>query len=628
MSRWTNSSVDGSNGGSKNGSASQSTATSTTRSKRGSIFYPITRLRLRTQLFLAALVIICGLTGSLLFVVRSTVRAEVSNQVQQSTDASLRAFESVQREHELQLSRSAGMLAELPTLKALMSTQHAATIQDASEPFWKLAGSDLFLLSNTEGKALGFDVAKPGWTAAVAERDLRRSLDQGERASWWYSDGQLYWVFLRPVNAGYENEERQLGMLAVGYQIDSTVASQLAVVARSQIALAANHKVIASTLPANDEQNLQRRLDENSLDSGAAAQELSLATGSYQIASVLIHPGPSTPVTCYVLMSLRPANAFIQRLNRIIFIVGLSAIVVAAVLLSFVSRTITRPLDELVAGVRALAAGDYTYSITPRGSSEVAELSEAFSKMRGELLASQQRKLATERIAALGRAAGSISHDLRHYLAAVVANAEFLYEADRLKLNRTEIYEEIKTASNQMTDLLDSLRELSREESAISATAALLDQTIRKAADAVLASPELRSRSIYIHSSGPMEGVFDPRKIQRAFFNLLLNACEAAPSREGFVDVEIAASNGSFDIRVADNGSGIPESVQATLFDPFVSSGKPNGTGLGLAIVKKIIHDHEGAIEVEKTSSSGTVFVIKLPRSPREVGVASPPLIS
>ena len=95
-------------------------------------------------------------------------------------------------------------------------------------------------------------------------------------------------------------------------------------------------------------------------------------------------------------------------------------------LLTFVSRTITHPLDNLVSGVRALAAGDYAYSITPRGSSEVAELGEAFSKMRGELLASQQQQLATERIAAFGTAASSISHDLRHYLAAMVCQRGIL----------------------------------------------------------------------------------------------------------------------------------------------------------------------------------------------------------
>src|SRR6202007_3344775 len=146
------------------------------------------------------------------------------------------------------------------------------------------------------------------------------------------------------------------------------------------------------------------------------------------------------------------------------------------------------------AGVRALAQGDYVYSIDPRGSSEVAELGEAFSKMHGELLTSEQRRFASERVAAFGRAASSISHDLRHYLAAVVANAEFLYEAEKLKLDRDEIYGEIKTASEQMTDLLDSLRELSRAEGSISPRPAAIDLTIWHAVDAVRARSEMRTR--------------------------------------------------------------------------------------------------------------------------------------
>src|ERR1700685_3204853 len=114
------------------------------------------RLRLRTQLLVSTLLIICALTGAVLLIVRHAVRSEISNQVQESTTASVRAFENVQREHKFQLSRPAAMLAELPTLKALMTTQHALTIQDASEPFWKLAGSDLFLLASNQGQVLGF----------------------------------------------------------------------------------------------------------------------------------------------------------------------------------------------------------------------------------------------------------------------------------------------------------------------------------------------------------------------------------------------------------------------------------------------------------------------------------------
>jgi signal transduction histidine kinase len=284
-----------------------------------------------------------------------------------------------------------------------------------------------------------------------------------------------------------------------------------------------------------------------------------------------------------------------------------------------VSRTITKPLDNLVAGVRALAAGNYTYSITPEGTSEVAELSTAFAKMRGELLASQQQQIETERIAALGRAASSISHDLRHYLAAVVANAEFLYEADELKLDKSEIYQEIQTASNQMTDLIDSLRELAHQRSAISPEPANLDQIVRRAIEAVKARPEFRNRTITLIARDEMEGVFDPRKLERAFFNLVLNACEATPEGESRVTVDVQTQEESFEVRVTDQGPGIPNNIRDIVFDPFVSSGKPNGTGLGLAIVSKIVHDHGGSVRLERTSETGTVMLVKLPRSPQPV---------
>ncbi|HEX4003823.1 MAG TPA: HAMP domain-containing sensor histidine kinase [Candidatus Acidoferrales bacterium] len=570
--------------------------------------------RLRTQLLIATLLIIGLLTGALLFIVRYTVRSEIARQVQEGTDASLHAFESVQREHEIDLSRTAAILAELPTLKALMTTRDALTVQDASDSFWRLAGSDLFLLAGPDRKVLGLHVAVSGWTRVDAESALGKSLDQGEDSAWWYAHGQLYWVFLRPILAGSESEQRELGVLAVGYEVNSAVARQLALVSGSQIALATNGQIIASTLSSQEESQLQGWIGRDDFRPGAATQKLPLGSDQYELASVLIHEGPPTPVTCYVLMSVDQANAFTSRLNAVIFILGCSAVLLAGFLLNLVSRTITRPLDNLVSGVRALAAGDYAYSVTPRGSIEVAELGQAFSKMRDDLRLSQEKMLASERVAALGRAANSISHDLRHYLAAVVANAEFLYEADKLRMNKDEIYEEIQTASKQMIDLLDSLRELAREGAVISPIPASIEQTIRRAADAVVAIPDLRRRTVSVSTSGEIDGVFDPTKIERAFFNLLLNACQAAPQGAGKVRVEIASSADSFDIRVIDNGSGIPASIRGTLFDPFVSSGKPNGTGLGLAIVSKILHDHGGSVSVESTSESGTIFLVELPR--------------
>ena len=286
--------------------------------------------------------------------------------------------------------------------------------------------------------------------------------------------------------AGNGNDERQLGLIAVGYQVDEGFAEQLARVAGSQIALTSNNEIIATTLSSSDERGLESRLKDGFgcryCHPGSESHG-----GEYEMASVLLQESLPTPVRCFVLLPLARTNAFLQHLNRTIFGLGVAAILFAAILFTVISRAVTRPLDNLVAGVRALAAGDYAYSITPRGSSEIAELGHAFANMRTRLLESQLHRIEAERISALGRTASSISHDLRHYLSAVVANAEFLYEAKFDSPDREEIYQEIKkTASDQMTDLIDSLRELAREHGTITPIYASLDIVVRRAVDAVV----------------------------------------------------------------------------------------------------------------------------------------------
>jgi len=573
----------------------------------------MTTYRLRSQLFIAALSIILGLAVSLLLFIRHTVNVEVQKQIRSGTEISVRAFENVQRQRELQLSRTAAMLADLPTLKALMSTEHALTIQDGSETLWKLAGSDLFVLAKPDRQVVALHMTKPGWSSATAQRDLNRSMETGEDASWWYDDGRLYWVFFHSITSGEGQTATSLGLLAVGYQVDSAVAQQLAIVAGNQIALSANDTVIASTLPPRDEAELQRQIRSGVSVPITGSGELTLETDQYAFSSVLLHGSSPSPVHCYVMMPLASVDAFIKRLNYTIFLVCGVAVFLGALLFGFVARSVTRPLDNLVAGVKALAGGDYTYSITPRGSTELVELSTSFARMRGQLLASQQQKIETERVAALGRAASSISHDLRHYLAAVVANAEFLYEADELKLKKGEIYEEIKTAATQMTDLIDSLRELSHQRNAITPSLTRISQVIRRAIEAIHAKPEFRTSRIVLVGPDTLAGMLDARKLERVFFNLILNACEATESVDGTVTVTVSTPGKDFAIRVKDNGRGIPECIRETLFDPFVSYGKPNGTGLGLAIVGKIVHDHSGSVIIEETSEQGTTVLVRLP---------------
>jgi signal transduction histidine kinase len=212
-------------------------------------------------------------------------------------------------------------------------------------------------------------------------------------------------------------------------------------------------------------------------------------------------------------------------------------------------------------------------------------------------------------------------------LATVVANAEFLYEADELKLKKSEIYEEIKTAANQMTDLIDSLRELSSQRTAISPARADLAVVIRRAAETIRARPEFRNTQVVLVAQDQLHGVFDPGKLERVFFNLILNACEAAGTGCS-VAMDARKTDEAFEIRISDHGPGIAPNIRDTLFNPFVSFGKPHGTGMGLAIVTKIVQDHGGSVSVESTSASGTVVLVKLPRSLKAISESVKPAIA
>ena len=164
-----------------------------------------------------------------------------------------------------------------------------------------------------------------------------------------------------------------------------------------------------------------------------------------------------------------------------------------------------------------------------------------------------------------------------------------------------------------MTDLIDSLLEFARTRESMNPTYASIVETVQRAVQAVRLHPRHQGTLIEIHCNSQTSAWFDSRKLERALYNLLLNACEAAPSKEGRVQVTVARTGSSLTIAVSDNGPGIAEPIRDRLFHPFVSYGKENGTGLGLTVVQKIVQDHGGNVFVERTSDARTVFRITIP---------------
>jgi len=287
-----------------------------------------------------------------------------------------------------------------------------------------------------------------------------------------------------------------------------------------------------------------------------------------------------------------------------------------------ISHTFTRPLASLLSGVSALERGDFTYTLDTRGGDEVAQLARAFDRMRESLARTQQNLLESERLATIGRMASSISHDLRHSLAAIVANAEFLCESHLSSGQREELYGEVRMAVGRMTELIDSLLEFSRTRASLSPTYGSLQATMKSSLDAVKSNPQFHNLVVSIHEVGNVEGWFDHRKLERAFFNLLLNACESVHSRMGKIDVELREQGDRIEITIVDNGRGIPAAIRHNLFEPFVSEGKENGTGLGLTVVQKIVQDHGGEVVIVRSSAEGTAFHITLPRPAPVVGAS------
>src|SRR5579872_3343351 len=109
------------------------------------------KLRMRTKILLSMLLITAGLTAMSLLLVRHSIQTQVKKEIFSDLQNSVSTFQNFQREREQTLTQFADVLADLPNLRALMTTQHEATIQDGSADLWRLAGSDLFVLADRGG---------------------------------------------------------------------------------------------------------------------------------------------------------------------------------------------------------------------------------------------------------------------------------------------------------------------------------------------------------------------------------------------------------------------------------------------------------------------------------------------
>ncbi len=550
-----------------------------------------------------------GLTAVSLLIVQRSVENQVRRNLRLDLANSVETFRNFQHDRENSLARSAELMADLPVLKALMTSRHAPTIQDASAELFRLSGGDLFALVDQSNQIVGFHTRSPGITLDQAQH-LRNHRTGSDSQQWWFAGGHLYEVFLAPIFFGPRASNSLLGTVAIGYEINATVAHELARVAAGQVAVVCSGKEVVSTINSAHVEQLQLALAAN--DASAGPQDVKLGKETFVVSSLALNQA-APRVTMFVMKSYDQAAQFLSHLRQLLLAVGLGAVLIGSLLVYVIASNFTRPLERLVDGVRALGKGDYAFPLDRGNDGEVGEVTKAFTGMRESLQQAQQRLLHSERLATIGTMASSISHDLRHPLTAVLANAEFLAEPDLLPRQREELYLEIRVAVHRLTDLVDSLLELSRPAESLNLTETVVEHLAGRAIELIHSHPEFQRVKLGLTSSGVHHAMCDPRKMERVFYNLLLNSCQSVQARGGHVSVTVQNSGNHLEIRIIDDGPGFDTSIRDRVFQPFVSYGKENGTGLGLTIAQKIVQDHSGQVHVEMSAPGHTVMRITLP---------------
>jgi signal transduction histidine kinase len=430
-------------------------------------------------------------------------------------------------------------------------------------------------------------------------------------------DGQgLFVCSLRPLYFGSDEAGTLLGYVISGISIERTVR-QISQPTGVEATFLSGGQVVASTLSPSGQGSLRRQPALFS-STGHAPSTVTFGKDRFLTATEDLSADATSPLKLVVLKSFEPAERSINRIDRMVLSAGFLALLSGTVLMIALSRLITSPLEELSRSVIAFGSGNDPYRIPRYGTQEVRQLSTAFAGMIEEIKQKNRALLESERLATIGRMASSVSHDLRHYLAAIYANSEFLASGRLSETERTEIFSDVRAAVHGTTDMIESLLIFSRTGASVRRSPESMAVLLERAAALVRAHPDADGVSLTTCLGDPSETaiVVDGKQIERAVCNLLLNACQAARStgRKASIVMTLEVHQELMIVSVMDNGDGIPESIRTSLFEPFVSEGKQKGTGLGLTLAHCIAVEHGGEVVLLSSIPGETIFQMKVAR--------------
>lgn len=293
--------------------------------------------------------------------------------------------------------------------------------------------------------------------------------------------------------------------------------------------------------------------------------------------------------------------------------------------------------------------------VTARHEAEAAlrenqlKLEELVEQRTGQLNQANEQLLQSEKLASIGQLAAGVAHEinnpigyvhsnigaLENYLSDLFAMLD-LYEAaepaisspeqmaaikakrqavdiDFLKEDIPMLMHESREGITRVKKIVQDLKDFSHVDSTLEWQWANLHNGIDSTLNVV--SNEIKYKADVVKEYGDLPDVEClPSQLNQVFMNLMVNAAHAMGEQRGRITVRTGREGESVWLEFSDNGSGIPEAIQAKIFDPFFTT-KPvgKGTGLGLSLSYGIIQKHNGSISVKSNPGEGTLFRIVLP---------------
>ncbi|MCC6672686.1 MAG: HAMP domain-containing protein [Planctomycetes bacterium] len=321
----------------------------------------------------------------------------------------------------------------------------------------------------------------------------------------------------------------------------------------------------------------------------------------------------------------------VRATSRVMLITVAASAVALCLVLWLVARRIVAPIRTLRDGTERFGRGERAIRIGLRTRDEIGDLAAAFDWMaervalNQNLLEARVKSMAREvvraaRLAELGTLAAGVAHEINTPLASIASAAEGLQRRiERGELDRADQLEYLRTIAgeayraHEITARLLTFARQDRGDVGPVDLRACLGEVER------ILRHQLEQSGLRLHLDLP-ESLPAVRsnagELKQVLLNLLVNARDASPPHS---EIRLAARgvDGTVELTVQDQGSGVPSEYLERIFDPFFTTKPPGkGTGLGLALSLALVEGHGGRLEVHNTPGSGACFTLTLPAHP------------